>query len=184
MLKSPLTGIGSKGLATAAVVALLPTAAFARHHGDVRIDVPVVDIVPVCPPRVWVEPVYRTCVRRQWVEPVYQTITDRVWVDDATATVCDRVFVPDQYGVRDVVDYDRRGRQVVRRERVLLSPAHDEDRPRTVFVPGHYEDRPRQVSVADGHYQDVAVPEVVAPGHWEVADRPDTGLRIGIRLPF
>jgi hypothetical protein len=102
-------------------------------------------------------PVYRDRVEQVWVAPVYRTVCDRVWCEPVVQDVRDRVWVDSVYEFRDVVRYER-GRRVIVRERVLVSP-------------GHYEDRHRQVVVTPGHWDNVERQELVTPGHWEPRTR-------------
>lgn len=118
--------LGLKGMVVASAIGLAPAAAFAGHHDDFRIDV---HIGPRGPLFGWYDDrprYYEDRDVRVWVEPVYRT-------------VCDRVWCPDRYEDRDVVEYYRGYRRVIR-ERVLVER-------------GHYQDVPRQ--------------ELVVPGHWE-----------------
>jgi hypothetical protein len=190
--------LGVKGLVAGSVLSLMPAAAFARHHGDVLIDLPLpgppaVVVQPACPAgRVWVEPVVQTVDQQQWVAPVYQNVDQQVWVPDTTTTQNSQVYVPAQYGYRDVVQYDRRGYPHQVRQQVVVSPAHYESSPQTVVVPGHFETRSTQVLVADGHYQTVPVQQVIVPGHWQavggggavVVEHRHAGLHINLPLPF
>jgi hypothetical protein len=108
--------------------------------------------------RVWIEPEYRTVYNRVWVEPVFREEYDRVWV-------------PDRFEVREVVVWDC-GRRTVRRDRVLVQPAH-------------YDDVYRRAVVCPGRWESVARLEQVCAGHWEtrtervpVADRGGFNLDI------
>jgi hypothetical protein len=117
--------------------------------------------------RVWVEPVYQTNCERVWVEPVYRTVCDRVWVAPVTRDNCERVWVEAVYETRESVTWYR-GRRVVERVRVCVSPAHFEDRKSTVVVAeGHWDNVERKELVTAGHFQDVQRQVCVTPGHWE-----------------
>ena len=99
-------------------------------------------------------PVYENRVERVWVEPVYRTVCDRIWRPAVTQDVCDRVWVEACYEDRDTV-YWEHGRKVIRRERVLVSPGHYEDRHRTIVISeGHWENVERQELVSAGHFED------------------------------
>jgi hypothetical protein len=190
--------LGVKGLVAGSLLSLMPTAAFARHHGDVVIDLPLpgapaVVVQPACAPgRVWIEPVVQTVDQQQWVAPVYQSVDQQVWVPDTTATQDSQVYVAARYDYRDVIQYDYRGYAHRFRQQVLVSPAHYESAPQTVVVPGHFETRSTQVMVADGHYQTVPVQQVITPGHWQgfgggpavVVEHRHAGLHINLPLPF
>jgi hypothetical protein len=140
-------------------------------HGQVWVDVN--DLNGKLPD--WVDPKYvnapparpevappppeeRPGLVRVWVEPVYRTVVvRRVWVDGGTRVVYDRVWVPPRYEYRDVVTWEG-GRQVIRRELVVVEQGHYETRAHEVFTPGHWEDVTERV--------------LVAPGHWEWVPRP------------
>jgi hypothetical protein len=190
---------------SAATLGALPTAALARHHDGLHVDVDIrsghVERHDDCPPvyqeretRVWVEPVYRTVADRQWIEPVYRTVTERVWREPVVQRVKQRVWAPDRYEDRQVMRYER-GREVVYHERVLVERGHFGIHENEVVVsPGHYEDVARQELVCEGHWQTIERQELVAPGHWETRvervaiapppPSPHRGEHIELRLPF
>jgi len=124
---------GLKGLLAAGVMGIVPTAAFAAPHDDVRVDFrfgphgPTIDV--------------------RHVEPVYENREVRVWVDPVYRTVCDHVWVPDRFEDRQVVSYWR-GRRQVHVERVLVQAGHYEDVERQeVVTPGHWETHLERVRV-------------------------------------
>ena len=147
--------MGMKAVLAAATLGVMPTAAFAGHHGGLRIGIdihagPTIERVPAPPP----PPVaYEERAVQVWVEPVYRTVTDRQWVPATYRTVSDRVLVPERCEYRDVVRYERGWRRVYR-ERVVVQPAR-------------YEIVQRQELVCDGHWENVTRQELVAPGHYE-----------------
>ena len=104
----------------------------------------------------WQRPQYEHRATKVWVEPVYRTVCDRVWVAPTYQNVTERVWVPDRFEDRQILCYDG-WRRRVEIQRVLIAPAH-------------YEDRCRQVLVADGHWQEVQRQELVAAGHWEIRE--------------
>jgi hypothetical protein len=105
---------------------------------------------PACPPRVWVEPVYRTVCKRIWHEPVYETRCERVWVEG-------------HYEVHVVTTYDSCG-----------CPQRSEQR---VWVPGHYASEQHRVCVHPGYWETVESRECVAPGHWDSGDLTQLQVR-------
>ena len=130
-MTSLFSKLGVKSVLTATTLGLLPTAAFARHHDGVRLDVqlPIPPVVIAAP-----APVYETREVRVWVEPVYRS-------------VCQRVWVPDQFEFRDVVHQGYHHRWI-ERERVLVTPGHFEDvTHQEVVTPGHWESHLEQVRV-------------------------------------
>jgi hypothetical protein len=152
---STVAGLGQnklRTLVTSAMLAGLPTAAFARHH-DFRFEVPLPIPVPqVILPAAPCDPP----PARVWIAPVYQDVTEQVWIPAVTRTEIQCVDVPAQYGYRDVVVRDFFGRRHIRQEQVLISPAHRENQPVEVVVaPGHFEVQTHQQLVCDGHWQDV-----------------------------
>jgi hypothetical protein len=135
--------------------------------GSVRATPEVVLAAPQCDPT----------PQRVWVEPVYRTVTDRVWIEPVTTVQVQRFDVPAQYGVRDVVFRDYYGHARIRREQVLISPTHCEERSVPVVVcPGHFEEQTHQVLVCDGHWE-TQVDQPVT-----VVERPHA--RLEIPLPF
>jgi hypothetical protein len=160
-----------------AMLAGLPTAAFAHHHGfhvDVIVPVPEVVVSPA-PPCDGGAPCL-AAPGQVWVPAQYQTVTENVWVDAATTTQMQRVETPAEYERRDVIYYDYFGRAHARREQVEIRPAHCEDRPVQVVIPAHFESRTHQQLVSDGHWETVAPQPavVVEPAH----------ARIEFPLPF
>jgi hypothetical protein len=120
------------------------------------------------PVRVWVPAVYRTVCERRWVEPVYRTVVDRRWVEPVYRIECDRVWVPEVWETREVRYRDGRGGWCIRRERVLVTPAHYETRDRRVCVAeGRWETCERRELVCAGHYENVDRQELVCEGHYE-----------------
>jgi hypothetical protein len=137
-------------VAAAAGLMLAGTSAAQAHHRDV-VDVGVV----VAPPVVCESPVPMvTEQERVWAPAVYRTVCDHVWHEAEYRTVCAKVFVPEVWEVREVRHHDG----VRTHERVLVSPAH-------------YEDRQVRQLVCQGHFEDVQRQELVRDGHWEVRDR-------------
>ena len=144
--------------------------------------------------RVWVEPVYRTVIERKWVPPVYRTVTERVWIEPVVRTIPDRKWVPDRYAWRDVVHYDHYGRRCIRRERVLVEPAHFVDCPRTVEIaPGRWEEHARQELVCEGRWEMCERQELVSAGYWTTRtvvlerERPhyeSSHARLDLRIPL
>lgn len=128
--------------------------------------------------RVWVPAEYRTVTDRHWVEPVYRTVVDRKWIEPVYRTECERVWVADVFETREVRHRDRRG-DYTRIERVLVAPAHFENRERRVCVSeGRWDKCERRELVCDGRWETVERQEVVCAGHYEertervrVADR-------------
>ena len=132
-MASLFSKLGVKTILAASTLGVLPTAAFARHHDDVRLDlrlgIPSVIVTTPAP-----APVYETREVRVWVEPVYRS-------------VCDRDWVPDQVEYRDVVHHGYH-RRWIERERVLVTPGHFEDMTHQDLVtPGHWETHFEQVRV-------------------------------------
>ena len=156
---------------TGVVLAGLPTAAFAHHHGfHVDVFVPAPEVV-VPAPQCDVTP------DRVWVSAEYRTVTERVWVEPVTTIKLQRVAVPAQYGWRDVVYRDHFGRAHIRREQVLIRPAHcDEQSVPAVVCPGHFEDQPHQELVCEGHWETPQPVTVVRP--------VPAAVRLEIPLPF
>jgi hypothetical protein len=156
----------SKLLATAAGAAVLgfgPALASARpHFDDVRVDV---DVRPQpC------APVVEERVDRVWVEPTYRTVCDRVWVAPVTEDREVHTWVPDRYESQDVVVRVGHHHEI-RREDVLVEPAHDVcQRQQVVVCAGHWEDVQRQVVVCPGHFEDRAQQVIVEPRHEEHFD--------------
>jgi hypothetical protein len=147
----------SKLLATtagAAIFGFVPAMASAHpHFADIGVDV-AVNPAPCAP-------VVVDHVDRVWVEPVYRTECDHVWVAPVTEDREVHTWVPDRFETQDVVYHDGHHRYV-RREEVLVEPAHDVcDRQQVVVTPGHYEDVQRQVLVTPGHYEECVQPVVV-----------------------
>ena len=142
-----------------------------HRGGDVRIDVRLGEREPIVErreTRVWVEPVYRTVADRVWVEPVYRTVHERVWREPEYRDEHDRVWVPDRWDVRERTYRDECGRRVIRRERVLVEPAHWEVRRHRVLVcEGRWETIERRELVCEGYWKNVHRQECVSPGHWE-----------------
>jgi hypothetical protein len=94
---------------------------------------PAVPCPPVAP--VVAEP------QRVWVPAVYRTVCDHVWHEAEYRAVCEKVFVPEVWDVREIRHRD--GLRV--RERVLVRPAHYEDRQcQQLICAGHFEDVQRQ----------------------------------------
>lgn len=140
---------GARKLALAAAGAVVlagGAAAQAHEHGRVEVDVRL-----GAPVRY--EKVYETREVKVWVPAVYRTVVDHVYREPVYQTVCEKVFVPEVSEVREVRRFDR-GRVCVTRERVIVVPAHYEDRNcQKLVCAGHYEDVTRQELVCDGHYE-------------------------------
>jgi len=129
-LLGSLAPSGLKGMLVASAIGLAPTAAFAGHHDDFRID------LHIGPHFGWHDdrPRYEDREVRVWVDPVYRTVYDRVWC-------------PDRYEDRDVVEYFHGYRRVIR-ERVLVEPGHYQDVPRQeLLTPGHWETHIERVPI-------------------------------------
>ena len=137
--------------AAAAGLMLAGTSAAQAHHRD------IVDVGVVVAPEVHCDRPVLTEQERVWVPAVYRTVCDHVWHEAEYRTVCEKVFVPEVWEVREVRHHDG-FRVVCAHERVLVSPAH-------------YEDRQCQKLVCAGHFEDVQRQELVCDGHWEVRDR-------------
>jgi hypothetical protein len=157
--------------AALACTAAAPAAAMAHHHGF-HVDV-VVPGPEICVPAPQCDPT----PERVWVPAEYRTVTERVWVEPVTTIRVERFDVPAQYGWRDVVYYDRYGRQHCDRQQVLISPARCEERSVPVVVcPGHFEQQTHQQVVCEGHWEsrvDRATAVIEAPH-----------VRLEIPLPF
>src|SRR5690242_3018302 len=144
-----------------------------RPHSRVDVDIRIGEPHPAepryeeRPVRVWVPAIYRTVSDRRWVEPVYRTVVDRRWVEPVYRTECDRVWVPEVWETREV-RYRDRGGWCIRRERVLVAPAHYETRDRRVCVSeGRWETCERRELVCGGHWENVDRQELVCEGHYE-----------------
>jgi hypothetical protein len=135
-------------LLAAAALSILPAATFADHHDD-HVDVRGGIGLNLN----FGNPVVEERTTQVWVEPAYHTVTDRVWCPPVTQNVTQRIWITDGFETRDVIRYER-GRRIIVRENVLVTP-------------GHYEDRVAQVEVTPGHYEDVQRQECVTPGHYE-----------------
>jgi hypothetical protein len=69
---------------------------------------------------------------------------------------------------REVRYRDGRGGWCIRRERVLVTPAHYETRDRRVCVAeGRWETCERRELVCAGHYENIDHQELVCEGHYE-----------------
>ena len=156
-----LSKIRTSKLAVAAASALMlagTTAAQAHHHDDHhgRLDIDLFAPVLVAPERV--EPVYEDREVQVLVPAVYRTVVDRVWREPVCRTVCERVVVPAVWQCREVRRSD--GYRVwSSRDRILIAPAH-------------VEERQRQEIVCQGHFEDVARQELVCEAHYETRVRP------------
>jgi hypothetical protein len=125
---------GLKGMLVASAIGLAPTAAFAGHHDDFRIDLRIGSRGPAVE---W----------RELRPRYYEDREVRVWVDPVYRTVCDHVWVPDRFEFRDVVEYHHGYRHIVR-ERVLVDRCHYQDVPRQELVcAGHWETHIERVPV-------------------------------------
>ena len=92
---------------------------------------------------------------------------ERVWREPVVKTVCERIWVPDRYEMREHVCYEGPV-TYIRRERVLVCPAHEEKIERRVVVcDGHYDTVERQVQISEGRYHRVNRQELVTPGHYQ-----------------
>ena len=101
---------------------------------------------------------------------MYRTACERIWREPVVRTTCEQILVPDRYEYRDRTCYDGGygSRPYIRRERVLVCPAHYEKIERQVVVcDGHYETIEHQVLVREGGYHRVERQELVTPGHYE-----------------
>ena len=157
-----------------AFAGLTPSTAKADLFDDLHVRVNIGRPAPQVQ-RVWVEPVYETRVDRTWVEPVYQTQTNRVWHEAVYQDRCDKVLIPERWETHTRMARDNRGRVVEIRERVLVSPAHYEDKHVQVLVrDGYFEDVCSQVLVCDGHWIESPKQVCVAEGHWadQVCEAP------------
>lgn len=128
----------------------------------------------VCEQR-YVEAVYEDRCDRVWVEPVYQDVCQKVWCEPVYETRCERVLCPEVCQFREVRRYDSRcGRWESVRERVVVSPAHYDNRETRVLVcAGHFDEVHNRVCVTEGHFNEVHNRVCVTPGHYEKFDRQE-----------
>jgi hypothetical protein len=177
--------IGRTALLAAAVASLtLGTAANANIVTDLQIRIGMRNSRPPVE-RVWVAPVYETRVERVWVEPVFETRGDRVWHEAVYEDRCDRVLVPDRWETRREESRDYHGRRYTREVRVLIEPAHYEDRPSHVLVrEGYWEEAPQRVCVSDGHWAETTRQVCVRDGYWAetpvACATPESRIQIGL----